>query len=336
MSLAVRILGSSAARPTVERGVSSIAVIRGGETLLFDCGEGTQRQMMRYGISFALNDIFFTHFHGDHVLGVVGLFRTLALQGRETTMRLWGPRGASRILRSATHFGVDRVGFPLEITELEPGQRVARDGYEIVASPADHRGAAAFGYALVEQERRGRFNPDMARELGVPEGPLWGQIHRGMAVTLPDGRMIQPQALVGPTRPGRTLVLSGDTRPTDTTVSLARSADLLVHEATFGDEEAARATETGHSTAREAAQVARSAGVRRLVLTHFSARYSRDAQELVRQARELFPETVAARDGMEIEIPYAADNVGDGAAESAPGGAPPPGAPSRSESSPTR
>jgi ribonuclease Z len=322
MSLSVRILGTSAARPTVERGVSSIAVIREGETLLFDCGEGTQRQMMRYGISFALNDIFFTHFHGDHVIGVVGLFRTLALQGRETAMRLWGPRGASRILRSATHFGVDRVGFPLEITELEPGQRVARDGYEIVASPADHRGAAAFGYALVEQERRGRFNPDLARELGVPEGPLWGQLHRGMTVTLSDGRVIQPQALVGPTRPGRTIVLSGDTRPTDATVSLARDADLLVHEATFGDEEAARATETGHSTAREAAQVARSAGVRRLVLTHFSARYSRDAQELVREARELFPETIAARDGMEIEIPYAADSAADSAADGAPGGAP--------------
>ena len=327
MSLAVRILGTSAARPTVERGVSSIAVIREGETLLFDCGEGTQRQMMRYGVSFALNDIFFTHFHGDHVIGVVGLFRTLALQGRETAMRLWGPRGASRILRSATHFGVDRVGFPLEITELDPGQRVARDGYEIVASPADHRGAAAFGYALVEQERRGRFNPDMARELGVPEGPLWGQLHRGMTVTLPDGRVIQPQTLVGPTRPGRTLVLSGDTRPTDATVALARDADLLVHEATFGDEEAARAAETGHSTAREAAQVARSAGVRRLVLTHFSARYSRDAQELVREARELFPETVAARDGMELEIPYAAESAADGA---------PGGAPSRNESSPTR
>ena len=331
MSLSVRILGTSAARPTVERGVSSIAVIREGETLLFDCGEGTQRQMMRYGISFALNDIFFTHFHGDHVIGVVGLFRTLALQGRETAMRLWGPRGASRILRSATHFGVDRVGFPLEITELEPGQRVARDGYEIVASPADHRGAAAFGYALVEQERRGRFNPDLARELGVPEGPLWGQLHRGMTVTLSDGRVIQPQALVGPTRPGRTLVLSGDTRPTDATVSLARDADLLVHEATFGDEEAARATETGHSTAREAAQVARSAGVRRLVLTHFSARYSRDAQELVREARELFPETIAARDGMEIEIPYAADSAADSAADGAPGGAP-----SRNDPSPTR
>ena len=331
MSLSVRILGTSAARPTVERGVSSIAVIREGETLLFDCGEGTQRQMMRYGISFALNDIFFTHFHGDHVIGVVGLFRTLALQGRETAMRLWGPRGASRILRSATHFGVDRVGFPLEITELEPGQRVARDGYEIVASPADHRGAAAFGYALVEQERRGRFNPDLARELGVPEGPLWGQLHRGMTVTLSDGRVIQPQALVGPTRPGRTIVLSGDTRPTDATVSLARDADLLVHEATFGDEEAARATETGHSTAREAAQVARSAGVRRLVLTHFSARYSRDAQELVREARELFPETIAARDGMEIEIPYAADSAADSAADGAPGGAP-----SRNDPSPTR
>lgn len=307
MSLTVRFLGTSAARPTVERGVSSLAIIREGETLLFDCGEGTQRQMMRYGISFALSDIFFTHFHGDHLIGIVGLFRTLALQGRTEPFRLWGPRGGARVLRTATHFGVDRVGFPVEITELEPGNSVSRDGYAISAIAADHRGAAALSYVLVEEERRGRFNPELARSLGIPEGPLWGRIHRGQPVTLEDGRVIPPHMLVGPARRGRRVALSGDTRPNDGLGEAARGADLLVHEATFGDEEAERAVETGHSTAREAAELAARAGVARLALTHFSARYSRDTAELVREARERFPDAVAARDGMEIEIPHAPD-----------------------------
>ncbi|MBX6333222.1 MAG: ribonuclease Z [Gemmatimonadaceae bacterium] len=319
MSLTLHFLGTSAARPTIERGVSSIALVREGETLLFDCGEGTQRQMMRCGISFALNDIFFTHFHGDHLIGTIGLLRTLALQGRTETMRLWGPRGAKRVLRAVTHFGVDRINFPVEIAELEPGERVTRDGYAIVPFAVDHRGSAAFGYALVEEERRGRFNPDLARELGIPEGPLWGRLHRGMAVTLDDGRVIEPSVLVGPPRPGRKVVLTGDTRPTQTTVDAARGADVLVHEATFADEEQERAAETGHSTGREAAEVARAAGVRRLVLTHFSARYSRDTSDLVREARAVFEETIAARDGMVMDIPY----VNEGTTVEAHHGAPP-------------
>ena len=324
MSLAVKFLGTSAARPTVERGVSSIVVVREGETILFDCGEGTQRQMMRYGVSFALSDIFFTHFHGDHVIGVIGLFRTLALQGRVEAFRLWGPRGAKRVLKGVTHFGVDHVGFPVDIQELEPEQRVPRAGYAIIPFAADHRGAAALGYAIIEEERRGRFHPERARELGVPEGPLWGQLHRGQAVTLDGGRVIDPSLLVGPTRSGRRVVLSGDTRPSDAAVEWSRAADLLVHEATFGDEDAARAAETGHSTAREAARVAQRAGARRLVLTHFSARHSRDTSELVREAREEFTDVVAARDGMEIDVPYASDGDAEGeratgrASESAP------------------
>ncbi|MGH7649965.1 MAG: ribonuclease Z [Gemmatimonadaceae bacterium] len=317
MSLSVRFLGTSAARPTVERGVSSLAIIREGETLLFDCGEGTQRQMMRYGISFALSDIFFTHFHGDHLIGIVGLFRTLALQGREEPFRLWGPRGGARVLRAATHFGVDKVGFPVEITELEPGNSVTRDGYAIAAIAADHRGAAALSYVLTEEDRRGRFNPDLARSLGIPEGPLWGQIHRGQPVTLADGRVIPASALVGPTRPGRRLALSGDTRPNERLGEAARGADLLVHEATFAEEEAQRAMDTGHSTAREAAELAARAGVKRLALTHFSARYSRDTADLVREARDRFPDTIAARDGMEIEIPHAPDPTLGAATEGA-------------------
>ena len=272
--------------------------------MLFDCGEGTQRQMMRYHISFALSDVFFTHFHADHVIGIIGLLRTLALQGREDPLRLWGPRGGARVLRRAEQFGFDRLTFPVEITELDPHQSVKRDTYEIVPYPVNHRGSASLGYALIEEQRKGRFNPDLARELGIPEGPLWGQIHRGQPVTLPDGRTIDPSVLVGPARRGRKIVLTGDTRPCDTTIDMARDADLLIHEATFGDEEAARAAETGHSTAREAATVARSADVRRLVLTHFSARYSRDASELEREAREVFADTTIARDGTELDVAY--------------------------------
>jgi ribonuclease Z len=304
MSLAIRLLGTAASRPTVERNVASIAIVREGETLLIDCGEGTQRQMMRYGVSFGLADLFFTHFHADHVIGVIGLMRTMSLQGRTDLLRFWGPKGATRMLRRAEEFGMDRLSFPIEATELEPGQRLERGDYHNVPYPVDHRGARALGYALVEHERKGRFNPDLARELGVPEGPLWGEIHRGRAVTLDDGRVIEPSMLGGAPRPGRRIIVTGDTRPCTATVEAARGADVLVHEATFGDEEAARAVETGHSTAREAAIVARDAGVGTLLLTHLSARYSRDASELGREARECFERTLVGKDGLLVEVPY--------------------------------
>jgi ribonuclease Z len=308
MPLSVRFLGTSASRPTVERGVSSIAVEREGETLLFDCGEGTQRQMMRYGVSFALNDIFFSHFHVDHFLGIVGLMRTMALQGREAPLRCWGPQGGERLLRKCETLGADRLTYPLEITEVEPGTVLKRKDYDLIAVPARHRGAAAISWALVEHTRLGRFDPELARTLGIPEGPLWGRIHKGQAITLEDGRVIEPSILVGPTRPGRRLVITGDTRPCDATVEAAHRADLLVHESTFGNEEAERASETGHSTAREAAGVARDAEVRRLVLTHLSARYTRDTSDLEREAREVFPVVTVARDGMEIDVPFADAN----------------------------
>ena len=273
--------------------------------MLFDCGEGTQRQMMRYGVSFAFGDLFFTHFHADHVIGVIGLMRTMALQGRTETLRLWGPRGVTRMLKRAEDFGMDRITFSLDVEELEPDQRVERAEYAIVPFAVDHRGARALGYVLEEKDRKGRFNPDLARELGVPEGPLWGQIHRGLAVTLEDGRVIDPLLLVGSPRPGRRVAITGDTRPCATTIAAARGADLLVHEATFGNEEAERAVETGHSTAREAGLVAREAGVDALLLTHFSARYSRDATELGQEARECFGGKVhVGRDGMEVDVPY--------------------------------
>src|SRR5262249_42287648 len=161
------------------RNVSSLAIIREGETILIDCGEGTQRQMMRFGVSFAFEDIFFTHMHADHLLGVIGLMRTMALQGRTERLRLWGPKGSARTLKKAEGLGFERTTFPVEIIEVEPGVPLKRDGYEIFPFPVEHGGSASIGFALVELERKGRFNPDLARELGIPEGPLWGKIHRG-------------------------------------------------------------------------------------------------------------------------------------------------------------
>jgi ribonuclease Z len=318
MPFLVRFLGTSASRPTVERGVSSIAVIREGETLLFDCGEGTQRQMMRYGISFALDDIFFSHFHLDHFLGVVGLLRTLSLQGRTDPLRCWGPRGAARFLERSEALGADRLTFPLSVRELQPGEAVRRTNYSIAAIPAVHRGGTSFSWAIIEDERRGRFDPEHAKALGIPEGPLWGRLHKGETITLPDGREVSPATLVGPPRPGRRIVITGDTRPCMATRDAALGADLLIHEATFADEEAQRARETGHSTAREAAQVAASAGVRRLILTHISARYSRDTSDLESEGRSVFSATTVARDGMEVDVPFVDDEAAGGAAADAP------------------
>ena len=311
MSLILRFLGTSASRPTVERNVSSIAVIREGETLMFDCGEGTQRQMMRYGISFALMDIFFTHMHADHMLGVIGLLRTLALQGRTEPMNLYGPVGSEKLLWRAITLGSEKQHFEIKVFEVTPETPLKRHGYSIVPFTVEHGDRTAIGYHLVEETRLGRFNPEKAREMGIPEGPLWGKIHKGETVQLADGRTIKPGELVGPSRPGRRVVLTGDSRPSEGTITAATGADILIHEATFATEEAPRALETGHSTAREAAEVAAKAGVKKLVLTHVSARYSRDTSELEREAREVFPATIIARDGMEIEVPFESTPAGD-------------------------
>ncbi|HET6579767.1 MAG TPA: ribonuclease Z [Gemmatimonadales bacterium] len=301
--LTATFLGTGAACPTVDRNVAGLAVQREGETILFDCGEGTQRQMMRYGVGFSFTEVFFSHFHADHMLGITGLVRTMGLQDRTAPVTLYGPRGAQRVLGAALSLGVERNKFPVEIVEVQPGQRLRRNDYDIVVFATEHR-ADTVGYALAEHTRLGRFHPERARELGVPEGPLWGRLHKGETVTLDDGRTVSPADLVGQPRRGRTLVYSGDTRPTLTVLEAARGADLLIHEATFGGDEAERAVETGHSTASEAARLALEAGVRRLVLTHISPRYTRDAPELLAEARAVFPETVIARDGMAVDVPF--------------------------------
>ncbi|HET7422636.1 MAG TPA: ribonuclease Z [Gemmatimonadales bacterium] len=302
--LSLTFLGTGAATPTVDRYVAGLVVHREGETILFDCGEGSQRQMMRFGVGFSFAEIFFTHYHADHLLGVTGLMRTLGLMDRTAPVTLYGPRGAERVLGAAITLGIERNKFPIEIREVRAGDRLGRADYDIVVFETEHR-ADTVGYALAEHVRLGRFHPERARELGIPEGPLWGRLHKGETITLDDGRAIRPEDLVGAPRQGRTVVYSGDTRPHLPLIEAARGADLLVHEATFGGDELERAQETGHSTAAEAARVAAEAGVRRLVLTHISPRYGRDAAELLAEARAIFPETIIARDGLTVDVPYA-------------------------------
>jgi ribonuclease Z len=298
----VTFLGTAASRPTVGRNVSALMMQREGDSLLFDCGEGTQRQMMRYGTGFAVHDIFFTHLHADHFLGVIGLLRTMALQARQEPIRLWCPEAGSGILHDAVNLGMERVRFDVDIVELQPGERIERDAYDIIAYRSFH-GPRSLGYALVEHPRLGRFNPDLARQRGVPAGPLFGKLHRGEDVEV-DGRIITAAELVGPPRPGRRVVYSGDSRPCHETQELAKDADLLIHDATFSHDEVDRARDTHHSTAREAAELARAAGAHRLALTHISARYADDARPLEREARNVFRDSVVAYDGLVIEIPY--------------------------------
>ncbi len=298
----VRFLGTAAARPTVTRSVSAISVQREGESFLWDCGEGTQRQIMRFGTGFSFSHIFVTHTHADHFLGLPGLLRTMSLQGRGDRMTIYGPAGTEAVLHAAVRLGVERVAFPIDVRGLAPGESVDFGDWAVRAFRADH-GVSALGYALLEEVRPGRFDVEAARRLGVPEGPLFGRLHRGETIEV-DGRAVSPAEVVGPPRPGRKVVYSGDTRPTGAAVEMSMGADLLIHEATFGSKEAKRARETRHSTAAEAASVAARAKVRKLVLTHVSARYAEAPGRLEKEARAVFPRARVARDGLEVEIGY--------------------------------
>ncbi len=301
--LRLTFLGTAAAQPTLRRNLTSLAVRREGEMSLVDCGEGTQRQLIHTGAGFDVSSIFFTHFHADHYLGAIGFLRTLSMQDRTEPLDVYGPRPARSLLKVMLFTGAERFHFDVRIHEVAPGDRVRRGGCEWVAFATDHR-VPSVGWALREDTRPGRFHPERAEALGVPKGPLYGELQRGGTVTLPGGRAVRPEDVLEPPRRGRTVVVTGDTRPCQATVEAARGADLLVHDSTFGDEESERARETMHSTAREAAAVAREAGVERLVLTHLSSRYDREWLPLVDQAREVFPGPVdVAQDGWVVEVP---------------------------------
>jgi len=246
--------------------------------------------------------VFFTHFHADHYLGIIGFLRTLGMMGREEKLVLYGPAPAKRLLNQAVHLGVDQLGFPLEIIELKDGDRIQRHGYSVRAVGVQHR-INALGYVLEEDVRAGRFNLDRARALGVREGPDFGRLQRGESVVALDGKTVKPADVMGAARTGRKLVLSGDTRPCDALVEAARQADVLIHESTFSDDDQARALETRHSTAREAGRVAQQAGAHRLILTHLSSRYDTDFGRLLTQAREEFQGPVeVAHDGLTVDI----------------------------------
>ncbi len=302
MDLDVVFLGTAGSMPTARRGPSATLVRRGGERLLFDCGEGTQRQLLRSDVGLVdLHEIFLTHFHADHFLGLPGMLKTFALRGREAPLTLYGPKGLDELLHSLRRiFG--RLTYEVVVVELAAGAALPRDGYELRSFAVRH-GRDALGYALVEDERPGRFDVATADALGVPFGPERGALQDGQSVTLADGRVVTAEEVVGETRPGRKVVLTGDTAPSDVVVEAAFGADLLVHEATFCEDEAERAQETEHSTALEAARVARDAQVRLLALTHLSSRYG--GGDVEREARSVFPDTVVPRDFDLIELPFA-------------------------------
>jgi len=301
--LRLTFLGTSAAQPTIQRNLSALAIRRDRELFLVDCGEGTQRQMIRYGTGFDVDAIFFTHFHADHYLGAIGFLRTLSMLGRAEPLDVYGPRPAQRLLDVMLFTGTEKLAFDVRIREVAPGERVRRDGCHMVAFETDHR-IPSVGWALVEDERPGRFHPEKANALGVPKGPLFGELQHGRKVTLEGGRVVVPEDVLEAPRRGRRVIVTGDTRPCRGTVEAARGGDVLVHDSTFGDAEQARALETMHSTAREAARVARDAAAGRLVLTHLSTRYDREFGPLVEQASEEYGGMLdVASDGMVIEVP---------------------------------
>lgn len=299
MDLSVAFLGTGGAVPSARRNTASVLVARSGERLLFDCGEGTQRQMQRSLGLVQVDEIYFTHFHADHFLGLPGLLKTYDLTERERPLTIYGPRGLRDLLQSMSRV-IGRVGFKLELVELEAGDEIGCKDAEIRAFPVEHS-ARAFGYSLVEAERPGRFDPEAAKRLGVKEGPAFAALQRGESVEGSAGP-VEPGEVMGESRAGRTVVLTGDTAPCRATVEAARGADLLVHDASFSEEEAQRAADTGHSTVGQAAAVAREAEVKLLALVHISSRYH--VGKVLEEAKEVFEPVVAPRDFDVIDLPF--------------------------------
>ena len=287
--------------PTAQRAPTAILLRRGGERLLFDCAEGTQRQLLRSNVGLIeLREVFLTHYHADHYLGLPGMLKTFALRGRETPITIYGPPGLSELFGALRRiFG--RLTYPYELIELQPGEILERGNYRLATFPVNH-GVSALGYAVVEDPRPGRFDVEGANALGIPAGPERGTLQRGEAVTLTDGRVVAPESVLGEVRPGRKVVVSADTAYSQDVVEAARGADVLVHEATFAEEERERARETLHSTAADAAQVAHEAEVGLLALTHLSNRYF--GGEIEREAQAIFPNTVVPRDLDIIVVPF--------------------------------
>jgi ribonuclease Z len=296
MDLSVFFVGTAGSIPTARRGLPAVLVRRGGDRILFDCGEGTQRQLVQSVGLTELTEVFLTHFHADHWLGLPGLLKTFDLRGRERPLAVHGPPGLRELLTLAMRVA-GRVRFELELVELAAGDVLERGAYKIAPVPVAHRAPNALGYVVYEDPRPGEFDPEAAIALGVVPGPEFGRLQHGEEV-----RGVRPEQVLGPPRAGRKIVISGDTSPCETLRVASHEADLLLHEATFADEERDRAAETGHSTAAQAATLARDAGVSMLALTHFSTRYP--VGVLREEARAIFPRTVLPRDFDSIELPF--------------------------------
>jgi len=303
MSLRVIFLGTAGSVPTLQRSLPAILIKRKGEQIMFDCGEGTQRQMMKAKTGFHRKmKIFITHLHGDHILGLPGIMQTMALLDRERKLEVYGPPGIKNFVEAIRETVQFTLTFPIEIHEIDNAGVVCdEEEYMVQAVWANHV-IPNLMYALVEKPRPGKFYPAKAKVLGVPEGPLWSKLQRGQKVKLPNGHVVKPEQVVGPSRPGRKIVYTGDTRPFKGLVKFAVDADLLIHDATLDDELVERAEEDGHSTPSQAAEHAQKARVKQLILTHISARY-RDTSVLLEQAQKTFKNTRVAEDFMEIEIP---------------------------------
>ncbi len=293
MDLSLFFAGTAGSVPSARRGLPALLIRRGAERILIDCGEGTQRQLVRSVGLADLTDVFLTHMHADHWLGLPGMLKSFELRDRERPLTIHGPPGMTALMeRMRPIYGRPRYG--LALRDLEPAEAVRRDDFEIVPFAVRHRGVA-FGYALVEDARPGRFDAELAARLGIAPGPDFGRLQRGEIVG-----GVHPEQVVGETRHGRRIVISGDTAPTDAVVVAAHRADVLVHEATFAHADADRAALTGHSTARQAAQVAADAEVGLLALTHLSSRYS--GGEIRDEARAYFAATEVPRDFDTIEV----------------------------------
>ncbi len=296
MDLSLFFAGTAGSVPTPKRGLPALLLRAGGVRILFDCGEGTQRQRLR---SIGLPDvdaIFITHLHLDHWLGLPGMIKTFDMRDRDRPLDLYGPPGLTALFQQVLRPVIGRTKYPLDVIELEHHEEVRWDDFVIASFPVSHR-VEAYGYAFIEHDRPGRFDVEAARALGVTEGPDFGRLQRGETVN-----GIQPEQVVGPDRTGRRIVYTGDTAPVQSVEIYAHQADLLVHEATFCEDERARARETGHSTAAQAARAAKEADVKLLALTHLSTRYF--PREIRQEARDIFENTVVPRDFDTIEVPF--------------------------------
>ena len=303
MSMRIIFLGTAGSVPTTERSLPAVLIKRQNEQVMFDCGEGVQRQMIKAKAGFhKKTKIFVSHMHGDHVLGLPGLLQTMALMDRQKKIEIYGPEGIKQFLecvRETLQFGLT---FPVEIHEIYDAGVICEEKDYIVEAAKSNHVVTSLAYAFVEKPRPGKFYPEKARALGVPEGELWSRLQHGEKIKLPNGRVISPDDVMGSLRQGRKIVYTGDTRPFTAFTKFAANADLVIHEATFDDALAEKAAEDGHSTPSQAAEAAMKAKVKKLVLTHISARYPY-VHILLEQAQKFFKNTLVAEDFMELELP---------------------------------